>query len=146
MRSAFAEPFGTPHAPPQGARGTVIMNRTAGVHPGRAGAPTKTYFPPPGVRRLNPMAKKSKAKGKGKKKAAAKRAPAQRAPASRKVDAAIFNAGMHDFTNLATALRAYLELLSSQGKLDEKQTYYVARSREQVEMLIDLVRELKEKL
>lgn len=58
----------------------------------------------------------------------------------------LFNAGMHDFTNLATAVRAYLELLSSQGSLDEKQKYYVARAREQVEMMVDLVRELKDKL
>ena len=94
------------------------------------------------------MAKKPKGKGRPRTARAAKRPtkkPAAR-KASKKVDADVFNAGMHDFTNLATALRAYLELLASHGTLDEKQKYYVARSREQVEMLIDLVRELKEKL
>ena len=91
------------------------------------------------------MAKKSKAKPRRK---AAKKKSAKRSAkgSTRKVKADVFNAGMHDFTNLATAVRAYLELLASQGKLDEKQQYYVARSREQVEMMIDLVRELKEKL
>lgn len=87
-------------------------------------------------------AKKSKkprrsTKGKSKKAAARK---------SKAGSEALFNAGMHDFTNLATAVRAYLELLSSQGALDEKQKYYVARAREQVEMMVDLVRELKDKL
>lgn len=59
---------------------------------------------------------------------------------------ALVNAGMHDFTNLATAVRAYLELLTSQGALAEKQQYYVTRAREQVEMMVDLMAELKEKL
>lgn len=58
----------------------------------------------------------------------------------------LVNAGMHDLTNLATAVKAYLELLSSQSVLDDKQKYYVDRAREQVEMMVDLVRELKEKL
>lgn len=58
----------------------------------------------------------------------------------------LVNAGMHDMTNLATAVKAYLELLTSQSVLDDKQKYYVDRAREQVEMMVDLVRELKEKL
>jgi signal transduction histidine kinase len=92
------------------------------------------------------MAKKAKAKGKAKK-AKARKAPKRKVSRKAGVPTAeMFDKGMHDFTNLATALRAYLELLASQGNLDEKQKYYIARSREQVEMLIDLVRELKEKL
>jgi signal transduction histidine kinase len=94
------------------------------------------------------MDKKSKGKAKARRPKAKKPKGAKKAPAARSstIDGGVFNAGMHDFTNLATAVRAYLELLSSQGALDEKQKYYVARSREQVEMMIDLVRELKEKL
>lgn len=96
------------------------------------------------------MARKAKAKPRGKprKKGGKNRAaPKGKARSGKKqIDAKVFNDGMHDFTNLATALRAYLELLASQGNLNEKQTLWLARSREQVEMLIDLVRELKEKL
>ena len=92
------------------------------------------------------MAKKAKPKTKAKKSKARKTAKRPAARRNGGMSADVFNQGMHDFTNLATALRAYLELLASQGTLDEKQKYYVARSREQVEMLIDLVRELKEKL
>lgn len=95
---------------------------------------------------MTPMAKKTKARRKPKR---SKTRRASKAKAPRKkagLSPEVFNSGMHDFTNLATALRAYLELLSTQGTLDDKQKYYVARSREQVEMLIDLVRELKEKL
>ena len=92
------------------------------------------------------MAKKAKAKGKPKKNKARKASKAKAPRRKAGFSPEVFNQGMHDFTNLATALRAYLELLASQGALDEKQKYYVARSREQVEMLIDLVRELKEKL
>jgi hypothetical protein len=92
------------------------------------------------------MARKATRKGKARGARKGRRRTPRKAASKREVDTAVFNAGMHDFTNLATALRAYLELLDSQGALNEKQKYYVARSREQVEMLIDLVRELKEKL
>jgi|SRR5690349_23296183 len=99
------------------------------------------------------MAGKAKRAKKGKKSSKTSRAkpkrgaPKKGAPKKGKAgNEALFNSGMHDFTNLATAVRAYLELLSSQGALDEKQKYYVARAREQVEMMVDLVRELKDKL
>jgi hypothetical protein len=99
------------------------------------------------------MAGKGKRAKKGKKAGRAKRATPKKAPAKKGTARAgtpnykaLINTGMHDFTNLATAVRAYLELLSSQGALDEKQKYYVARAREQVEMMVDLVRELKDKL
>ena len=69
--------------------------------------------------------------------------PRLRSPAA---TVALVNAGVHDFTNLATAVRAYLELMDSQGRLEEKQKYYLERAREQVEMMVDLVREIKEKI
>lgn len=53
---------------------------------------------------------------------------------------------MHDLTNLATAIRAYLELLISQSALQDKQKYYVDRAREQVEMMVNLVREMRDKM
>jgi hypothetical protein len=94
------------------------------------------------------MAGKAKRAKKGKKSSRSTKGKAKKGTgrAGKAGNEALFNAGMHDFTNLATAVRAYLELLSSQGALDEKQQYYVARAREQVEMMVDLVRELKDKL
>lgn len=58
----------------------------------------------------------------------------------------VIKEGMHDLTNLATSLTVYLELLDSQGTLDEKQKHYVNRTREQVEMMVDLVREMRGKI
>jgi len=53
---------------------------------------------------------------------------------------------MHDLTNLATAVKAYLELLTSQGTLEEKQKYYADRAREQMDMMAELVRDLRKRL
>ncbi len=97
------------------------------------------------------MARKAPPRKKARK---AKRTQGRARPAKRKVaklrspaaTVALVNAGVHDFTNLATAVRAYLELMTSQGRLEEKQKYYLDRAREQVEMMVDLMRELKEKL
>ena len=97
-----------------------------------------------GKRGKKGKAKKStpkKAK-KGKPRAAARRAP-KRASGG---EGELVHAVLHDMTNLATAVRAYLELLISQGTLEERQRYYVDRAREQVEMMIDAVRELREKM
>ena len=112
---------------------------------------TQTYMGPSGIFRTFKMAKKAAARKKTK---AAKRAPATKNAAKPKGRAlrtpeatiALVNAGVHDFTNLATAVRAYLELLQTQSKLEDTQRYYVDRAREQVEMMVDLMRELKEKL
>ncbi len=94
------------------------------------------------------MAKKSSRKKVARKAVRPKKRGATRPTADKGGTAttAFVNKSMHDFTNLATAVRAYLELLSSQGRLDEKQQYYIARAREQVEMMVKLVREMKEKL
>jgi len=97
------------------------------------------------------MAKKAPSGRKAKKpqraRATSKR-PKPKRPRLRSPEAtvALVNAGVHDFTNLATAVRAYLELMDSQGRLEEKQKYYLERAREQVEMMVDLVREIKEKI
>jgi signal transduction histidine kinase len=98
------------------------------------------------------MAKKGgrrKSPAKGKRPAAKKRPkskPAKRAPRAAASATAMIQSGMHDLTNLATAIRAYLELLISQSPLEEKQKYYVDRAREQVEMMVDLVREMRDKM
>ena len=94
------------------------------------------------------MARKaSRKKGKKSARAAPGKKPsrgAAAAPKNARID--LVQAGMHDLTNLATAVKAYLELLASHSRLEEKQKYYVDRAREQVEMMVDLVRELRTKL
>jgi len=88
-------------------------------------------------------------KSKKSSRAASGRSSAGRRARALKTPAAtiqLVNAGAHDLTNLATAVKAYLELLGSQSTLDPKQKYYVDRAREQVEMMVDLVRELREKV
>lgn len=86
---------------------------------------------------------KRNARAKPRKNKGARRASGLKSPAA---TIQLVNAGAHDLTNLATAVKAYLELLGSQSVLDPKQKYYVDRAREQVEMMVDLVRELREKV
>jgi signal transduction histidine kinase len=50
---------------------------------------------------------------------------------------------MHDLTNLATAMRAYLELLETQSTLEPRQRYYLDRTKEQVENMVETVRDLR---
>jgi hypothetical protein len=92
------------------------------------------------------MARKLAArKGKRRSKPSAKKAPRSkggRGGSSKD----LVQTGMHDLTNLATAVKAYLELLTSQGHLEEKQKYYADRAREQMDMMADLVRDLRKKL
>ena len=80
------------------------------------------------------------AKGRQRKVRAPKKA-GRRAPSKDLVQT-----GMHDLTNLATAVKAYLELLTSQGTLEEKQKYYADRAREQMDMMAELVRDLRKRL
>ncbi|HEX9709739.1 MAG TPA: histidine kinase dimerization/phospho-acceptor domain-containing protein [Candidatus Thermoplasmatota archaeon] len=53
---------------------------------------------------------------------------------------------MHDLTNVATAMRAYLELLETQGALEPRQKYYLDRAKEQVDTLVTTVRDLRGRL
>jgi hypothetical protein len=89
-------------------------------------------------------AKKGKArKAPGAKKSA--RTKRSRAPAARS-DLRRVGDFMHDLTNLATAMRAYLELLETQGTYDARQRYYIDRTKEQVDQMVRTVQELRAKL
>lgn len=88
--------------------------------------------------------RKPKKQGKARRRPSAKRAAARR-PA-KGPDLKAVGEIMHDITNLATAMRAYLELLESQGTFDARQRYYMDRTKQQVDQMVVTVQELRAKL
>lgn len=110
--------------------------------------------PTPGRRKAAPKRGPARTKARGRARPRKARAGGKRkrprAPGGRRaapaVDLHAVGEICHDVANIATAMRAYLELLETQGTFEARQQYYIDRTKAQVDQMVRTVQDLRARL